>query len=88
MISNKSRRPSHEAFRDNLAAEARQMSKQGYLTAHEAAERSGRGLATIYRWCRGKDPVLKTKTTGIKGTLQRRWVSKSSLKAATTGSRR
>lgn len=45
----------HDAMRQNRAAEAKDMAAKGYLTAQEAAERSGRGLATIYRWLRRKD---------------------------------
>jgi len=79
----KSQRPSHLALRENLASEAKKMEAEGYLTIHAAAEVSGRGLATIYRWCRGEKPVLETKTTGVKGTRHRLWVSEASLRDVT-----
>lgn len=76
-------RPSHDALRENLAAEARKMGARGYVTAHAAAKRSGRGLATVYRWLR--HGTLKGTQTGPEGTLRRCWVSEESLAAILGG---
>jgi len=76
-------RPSHEAMRANLADEARAWANKGYIAAVEAAARSGKGRATIYRWCHAKK--LTHKRTGGDGTWERYWILASDLKAKMSG---
>lgn len=76
-VRRSSNSQSHEAMRANLAERARLMARGGFITAQTAAERSGKGLATIYRWIRMR--MLEAKTTGAKGMHRRQWVSEESF---------